>query len=111
MFVRNWMCISPAGSLQGVCLWATVAVFACWVVSSGLLLSYCGCMLGCFLDFLSDRTIANFFLPCWPDHRRCRAAVCANFQIQINHFKLKIRGAGEGDGDGDGRWEWEWVGG
>ena len=60
--------------------------------------------------FFSDRTIA-FFLPCWPDYRRFVAAVCANFQIQIIHFKLKIRGAGEGDGDGDGRWEWDGMGG
>ena len=59
--------------------------------------------------FFSDRTIA-FFLPCWPDYRRFAAAVCANFQIQISHFKLKIRGAGEGDGDGDGS-GMGWVGG
>ena len=59
--------------------------------------------------FFSDRTIA-FFLPCWPDYRRFVAAVCANFQIIIIHFKLKIRGAGEGDGDGDGS-GMGWVGG
>ena len=58
--------------------------------------------------FFSDRTIA-FFLPCWLDSRRFVAAVCANFQIIIIHFKLKIRGAGEGDGDG--RWEWDGMGG
>ena len=48
VFVRNFVYSSPAGSLQAVCFWATVAVFACWVVSSGLLLSYCGCIFGCF---------------------------------------------------------------
>ena len=48
VFVRNFVYSSPAGSLQAVCFWATVAVFACWVVSSGLLLSYCGCIFAVF---------------------------------------------------------------
>ena len=48
VFVRNFMYISLAVSLQAVCFWATVAVFACWVVSSGWFLSYCGCILGRF---------------------------------------------------------------
>ena len=84
-----------------------LAVFACSVVSRGLLLGY-WLHVVLFFCFCGDRTIANFFGPCWPDYRRFFAAVCANFQIQILNLKLKIRGAGEGDGDGDGRWGWGW---